>query len=152
MIERADTFFIATRSGTMHRNASDGVDISHRGGKPGFVRVDSDPREGAMLTVPDFRGNSFFNTFGNISLDPRAGLLFIDFDAGDALLLTGVANVIWEGAELESFSGAERLLKFRAEKGLIIDNAVPLRWSPPQPANQLAATGSWRESNAEASS
>ena len=144
MIERADTFFIATRSATIHQNASDGVDISHRGGKPGFVRVDADPGDATLLTVPDFRGNSFFNTFGNLSLDPRAGLLFVDFDTGDALLLAGVANVLWEGAELESFQGAERLLKFRVVQGLIIDNAVPLRWSAPQQANQLPATGSWR--------
>jgi hypothetical protein len=127
----------------LHRQGGDGVDISHRGGKPGFVRVDSD-NLGTVLTIPDFRGNSFFNTFGNLALDARAALLFVDFETGDALMLTGTAEVIWEGAELQSFAGAERLLRFRVSEGLSIDKAVPLRWSAPQPARQLAGTGAWR--------
>jgi predicted pyridoxine 5'-phosphate oxidase superfamily flavin-nucleotide-binding protein len=53
--------------------------VSHRGGRPGFVRIDGDD----TLTVPDFNGNRFFNTLGNLAVHPRAGLLFIDFDNGD---------------------------------------------------------------------
>jgi predicted pyridoxine 5'-phosphate oxidase superfamily flavin-nucleotide-binding protein len=143
LIERSDTFFIASRSATLHQHGGDGVDISHRGGKPGFVRVDNDATS-TVLTIPDFRGNSFFNTFGNLALDARAALLFIDFETGDVLTITGTAEVIWEGVELESFAGAERLLRFRVSEGLMIDKAVPLTWTPAQPARQLAATGSWR--------
>ena len=61
-----------------------GVDVSHRGGKPGFVRIDDDK----TLTFPDFSGNYHFNTMGNILLNPLAGLLFIDFEQGDLLYLT----------------------------------------------------------------
>ena len=53
-IAAADTLFVAT-SGVVQ-----GVDISHRGGKPGFIRVDQD-----TLTIPDFAGNRCFNTLGN---------------------------------------------------------------------------------------
>lgn len=140
---RADTFFIATASaGTGSDDAAEGVDVSHRGGRPGFVRV---TREGAgtVLTVPDFAGNAYFNTFGNIASDPRAGFLFIDFASGDVLSLTGHAEIVWDGPELASFTAAQRLLRFAVEEGVRIANAVPLRWSAAQFAPQLAATGSW---------
>src|SRR5712691_3771897 len=78
-IERADTFFIASS----HRD--DGADASHRGGPPGFVRVENARR----LVFPDYSGNKMFQTLGNISADPHAGLLFIDFESGDTLQLTG---------------------------------------------------------------
>ncbi|XLM22644.1 pyridoxamine 5'-phosphate oxidase family protein, partial [Chromobacterium piscinae] len=61
---------------------------SHRGGKPGFVKIDGD-----TLTIPDFAGNGYFNTLGNLLRHPRAGLLFIDFSSGDTLQLAGRAEV-----------------------------------------------------------
>src|SRR3546814_14766932 len=65
-----------------------GADVSHRGGRPGFVRVTEDDGR-SVLTIPDFSGNQFFNTLGNIAINPRAGLLFVDFATGDLLTLTG---------------------------------------------------------------
>jgi uncharacterized protein len=141
LVSSADTFFIATRSASM-RGHENGVDISHRGGKPGFVRV-TEENGATVLTAPDFRGNSFFMTLGNLQLDPRAGLLFVDFDSGAELLLTGQGEVVWEGDALASFTGAERLLRFTVTEGLRIENAMPLRWTPPEQARQLAATGAW---------
>lgn len=136
LVVKADTFFIATAA------ADHGVDVSHRGGKPGFVRLDNDGN-GSALTVPDFRGNAFFNTLGNIALDPRAGLLFVDFDSGDLLMLAAQAEVIWDGAELAAFNGAERLLRLRVTHGRLLKSALPLRWSAPDYAPQLAKTGAW---------
>jgi predicted pyridoxine 5'-phosphate oxidase superfamily flavin-nucleotide-binding protein len=142
-IRRADTFFIATASPEA-RGASgrEGVDVSHRGGKPGFVRV-TEERGRTVLTWPDFVGNNFFNTIGNLERNPRAGVVFIDFDAGDVLSLTGEAEVIWDGPELAAFAGAERLFQLRVTEGVRIEGAVPLRWTAPELAAQLAATGSW---------
>lgn len=143
LIRRADTFFIATAaSPSADGDPAYGVDVSHRGGKPGFVRV-TDDDGAAVLTAPDFSGNMMFNTLGNIVLDPRAGLLFVDFDRGDLLSLTGRAEIIFEGPELARFAGAERLLQFRLDAGVLIEHALPLRWSAPLQAPQLAATGSW---------
>ncbi|HKY46193.1 MAG TPA: pyridoxamine 5'-phosphate oxidase family protein [Pyrinomonadaceae bacterium] len=65
------------------------MDVSRRGGETGFVRID-----GSRLTIPDFAGNRFFNTLGNLLLNPRAGLLFIDFNSGDLLLLSGRIEII----------------------------------------------------------
>ena len=137
LVARADTLFIASAA------PGYGADVSHRGGKPGFVRVDR--VDGAtQLTLPDFRGNFFFNTLGNIVAHPRAGLLFVDHETGSLLQLTGAAEVITSGAELEGFAGALRLLRFRVEEGLWRPHALPLRWSAPEAAPQLAATGDWR--------
>jgi predicted pyridoxine 5'-phosphate oxidase superfamily flavin-nucleotide-binding protein len=81
-IERSDTFFIAS----VHPTA--GADASHRGGLPGFVRVEANDR----LSFPDYQGNAMFNTLGNLLVNPKAGLLFADFTTGDVLQLTGRAR------------------------------------------------------------
>jgi len=73
IIQSADTFFIATHFNDGVDTARSGVDCSHRGGKPGFVRIDSD----SVISWPDFAGNQFFNTLGNLSINPaRAGQKF----------------------------------------------------------------------------
>lgn len=84
LVEQADTLFVAT-SGGAH-----GVDISHRGGPPGFARIDGD-----CLVIPDFKGNRYFNTLGNMLIDDRVALLFIDFAQGDVLELRGRAAINW---------------------------------------------------------
>lgn len=145
LIAESDTCFIASASGP--RAAADpreGVDISHRGGRPGFVRVRE--RGGShVLTMPDFAGNNAFNTLGNLILHPLAGLLFIDFGRGDLLSLTGDASLVLEGPEVARFEGAERLLELRLAHGCYRPRALPLRWSPAEPSPQVARTGRWRE-------
>ena len=75
MVQAADTFYISTAhpQHTAHGDRSHGVDVSHRGGKPGFVRLDIDAGGQQWLTVPDFSGNYYFNTLGNVQLHPRSG-------------------------------------------------------------------------------
>lgn len=140
MVEKADTFYIATaHPAAGDEAASHGVDVSHRGGRPGFVRVSGD----GTLTVPDFVGNSFFNTLGNIAVNPRAGLLFIDFETGDLLQFAVTAEVIWDGSELAAFEGAERLLRMRVVSAIHRPAALPLRWGPAEQSPFLEATGTW---------
>ena len=114
--------------------------MSHRGGLPGFVQV-SDETDRTVLTVPDFLGNFLFNTVGNLLLHPRAGLLFVDFDSGDLLGLTTQVDVVWDGPEVQSFSGAQRLLRLRIEQGWAAADVMPLRWSDPQFSPHLDGTG-----------
>lgn len=140
LIRQADTFFIATSHPSAgHAGAAQGADVSHRGGRPGFVRVNADD----TLTVPDFVGNAFFNTLGNIAVNPRAGLLFIDFESGDLLQLAVTAQVVWEGPELAAFEGAERLLRMRVVSVLHRPGALPLRWGRAAQSPYLDATGRW---------
>lgn len=140
IIGKADTFFIASA----HPSAGDGtvsrgVDVSHRGGLPGFVRVSED----GVLSAPDFNGNAYFNTLGNIALNPRAGLLFIDFESGDLLQLAVTAELIWDGAELAAFAGAERLLRMRVVSALLRPAALSLRWGAAERSPFREGTGNW---------
>ncbi len=139
MIAMADTFFIATAYQATSAGMASGVDVSHRGGKPGFVKIDDDQ----TLTIPDFSGNNHFNTFGNLELNPHAGLLFIDFQQGDLLYLTGTAEVVWEGDEIYDYAGAERLLRFHLQWGYQVAGSLPLRWSEPEFSPFLEPLGSW---------
>ncbi|MFF0554549.1 pyridoxamine 5'-phosphate oxidase family protein [Streptomyces sp. NPDC004266] len=117
-IRAADTFFIATA-------APDGLDVSHRGGNPGFVRVDS-PRE---LSWRDYPGNAMFLTLGNLESDGRAGLLFLDWETGRTLRLTGLAHT--------EYGPEGRVTRFRVDRTVELPAGSPLRWSPPEysPAN-----------------
>lgn len=142
IVLRADTLFIATvHPGANHGTTrSHGVDVSHRGGKPGFVRVDSDN----TLTLPDFPGNRFFNTLGNIMLNPRAGLLLIDFESGDLLYIAADAEIIFDSPELDAFAGAERLLRLNIRHVRHVVASLPLRWrGEAQVSPFLANTGCW---------
>jgi uncharacterized protein len=85
IVERADTVFVTSAHPTR------GLDTSHRGGNPGFVEVVDD----STLRVPDYQGNSMFNTIGNLLVDPRAGLLFPDFEGHNSLQATGTVEVLW---------------------------------------------------------
>ncbi|MCJ2126498.1 pyridoxamine 5'-phosphate oxidase family protein [Methylobacterium sp. J-077] len=136
LTDAADTLFVATRSRDGLREG--GADISHRGGRPGFVR-----RRGDVLTVPDFSGNRYFNTLGNLIGEPRAALLFLDFASGDLLALQGRTAIDWTGAA--GLLGAQRSWSFTVTGGWRRRAAMPLRWSEPEPAPQLLRTGIWAE-------
>jgi hypothetical protein len=118
-VREADTFFIATAS-------EGGADVSHRGGPRGFVRV-TEEAGATVLTFPDYRGNFFFNTLGNLHANPRAGLTLVDFATADVLMLTGTTDVIWNGPELAAFAGAQRLVRFAVVHGVLLPRALPLR-------------------------
>lgn len=141
VLSRTDTTFIATSSQDASRGYSEGVDVSHRGGRPGFLRAITEAGV-TRLTMPDFSGNFMFNTFGNLEVNPRAGLLALDFASGALLSLTGDASVIWEGPEVEAFEGAERLLQFEVREGRLWQDVLQ-GWSAPQFSPHLRGTGEW---------
>ncbi|PQP03629.1 FAD-binding oxidoreductase [Pseudomonas frederiksbergensis] len=140
MIAGADTFFVASY---VDVDGQRSVDVSHRGGQAGFVQI-----EGNRLTIPDFAGNLFFNTLGNLLINPRAGLLFIDFDSGDLLHLSGRTQVILEGPQIEAFQGAERLWTFEVEHAVRRPSALALRWRFDGVSPTSLLTGTWAQANA----
>ncbi|AEB59552.1 pyridoxamine 5'-phosphate oxidase family protein [Ectopseudomonas mendocina] len=141
LIEGADTFFVA--SYVEHDDGRRSVDVSHRGGRAGFVRV-----EGKRLTIPDYAGNLFFNTLGNLSVNPRAGLLFVDFATGDVLQLGGRAEIILDSPLIKAFEGAERLWTFDVEQVVLRPAATSLRWAFEEYAPTSLMTGTWAETDA----
>lgn len=135
LIARADTFFVASANLDADARVARGVDVSHRGGPPGFVRVD----DARTLTVPDYAGNRFFNTLGNFVSNPRAGLLFVDFARGDVLYVAAEAEIVWDGPDLAAFEGAQRLVRYRVREVRRSEAALPFRWSEPELAPQFAS-------------
>lgn len=124
-IAGADTLFIASGHRGAGESAAFGMDASHRGGPPGFVAVEGARR----LVIPDFAGNNHFNTVGNLALDDRAGLLFVDFAGGGLLQLTGRATIDWTSPALARHPGAQRLLVFDLDEAIDRPAALPLRWT-----------------------
>ena len=120
----ADTFFIASGYRTEGESAAYGMDASHRGGDRGFVRVISETR----IEFPDYAGNNHFNTIGNLALDPRAGFLFVDFETGSLLQLTGRATIDWDSEAVARIPGARRLVAFDIDEIVELRAALDLRW------------------------
>ncbi|MEZ0123343.1 MAG: pyridoxamine 5'-phosphate oxidase family protein [Candidatus Reddybacter sp.] len=143
LIENSDTFFVASYKHSDSGQSSDGADVSHRGGKPGFIRVDDN-----TLIIPDYLGNNHFNTLGNFHETPKAGLLFVDFERGHLLTLTGRVEVLWDSSETQHFAGAERLWNFDIDHGYYQKNVLPLRWHLNDYSPNTLLTGSWPEAQA----
>ncbi len=119
LIAAADTLFVASA------HPEHGVDASHRGGRPGFVRI-LNPRR---MRIPDYPGNSMFNTLGNFAVYPRAGLVFLDFDNSRTLQLTGRVEMLWDQHDAgDETGGTCRYWEFEIEHW--IESALPrqLRW------------------------
>jgi len=133
LVSQADTLFIASATHQARGHAgADGVDVSHRGGLPGFVQVSDNEVGATVFTLPDYRGNNFFNTLGNLAAHPYAGLLFIDHDNGDLLHLTGSTEIVWGEHE------GQREIRFTVDEGRWRERALPLSWSPPEYAPQFS--------------
>ena len=136
-ITAADTAFVATAAA----GPNGGIDASHRGGRPGFMKV-----EGDTITIPDFRGNRYFNTLGNMLAWPMAALLIPDFETGDLLHLQGATEVLWDAdAEATGFKGAQRMWRLKVDRGWRRKAAIPLRWTYVSESPVNAATGTWAE-------
>lgn len=123
LVRQADTFFIASHAPGLQ--GGQGSDVSHRGGLPGFVQVGDG---GRMLAWPDYVGNSFFNTLGNLAVNGEAALVFADFDSGDLLHVNGRAEILWDGPQVQATPGAQRLLRLRVQQVLHRPAVLPWRW------------------------
>jgi predicted pyridoxine 5'-phosphate oxidase superfamily flavin-nucleotide-binding protein len=120
-IRAADTFFMTTA------HPSRGADTSHRGGHPGFVEV----VDASTLRLPDYPGNSLFQSFGNLEVDARVGALFPAFDSGELLHLSGTAKVLWNAPDPEGRTGGTgRFLEITVEAWVVTPPAQGApRWS-----------------------
>lgn len=124
VIQAADTFLIASYVSDGSNAPYEGVDVNHRGGQPGFVTVDGP----SCITIPDYKGNYLFNTFGNLMLNPEAALLFLDFETGDQLHLHGHATLIETAEEVALYPGAQRLMRIEITRVRRHPDATALRW------------------------
>lgn len=124
-IQEADTLFIATA------HSERGADASHRGGPRGFVEVVSE-RE---ILIPDYSGNSMYNTLGNIFEDPSVGVTFVDPDQNTLLQVSGKAEIIWErDGRIEATGGTGRWLRISVEQVRRSKLPVGLGWESREPS------------------
>jgi len=117
LIEQADTFFIAS----YHPDAEQkGADISHRGGKPGFVSIENND----TLAFDDYRGNNMYMTLGNLYTHPHAGLLFINYETGDLWQLQADAEII------ETFNETNtRKIQLTIKQVRKLSSALSIEWN-----------------------
>jgi predicted pyridoxine 5'-phosphate oxidase superfamily flavin-nucleotide-binding protein len=103
-IESRQFFFLATAD-------SEGQpDCSYKGGAPGFVRVTDDDE----LAFPSYDGNGMFRSLGNVLVNPAVALLFVDFERPNRLRVNGRASVVDDDPLLESFAGAQLVIRVHA--------------------------------------
>ncbi len=136
LIHRADTLFVASHA--YSEKAQGGADISHRGGQPGFVKID-----GNRLWIPDFVGNKFMNTLGNLMAKPRAALLFPDFDTGDILHLQGTTEIVWQPETIKGPEGAQRYWCVDVQRAWRFRQALPWRGRNVEYSPASLGTGQW---------
>ena len=120
-ISTSDTLFVGSQGG--HNR----LDASHRGGNPGFVGV----LDNQTIKIPDYRGNSMYNTLGNFVQNPHAGLLFIDFQNRRTLQLTGTAEILLDQTseqDLMETGGTGRYWLFKIKEAIVTTNHHHVNW------------------------
>ncbi|MFO1311231.1 MAG: pyridoxamine 5'-phosphate oxidase family protein [Burkholderiales bacterium] len=89
-IAERDSFFLATAS-------ADGQPyIQHRGGPPGFLRVQDE----RTLAFADYRGNRQYVTVGNLSENDRVFLFLVDYRTQSRIKIWGRAKAVEDDAAL----------------------------------------------------
>ena len=118
-INCADTLFISSAG-------ADGLlDVSHKGGRAGFAEW----RDG-VLRIPDYAGNSMFNTLGNLELDDRAGICIPDFEHSRQWMLTGRAQGLFAVAGTEDQTGGTlRWIEFHPSEWTCVPLNVARAWT-----------------------
>ena len=134
IIGRADTLFLATAAVAGSDGRFSALDVSHRGGPPGFLK----PAPDGALELPDYRGNFYFNSIGNLLTYPQAGLVIVDFESRDLLQLSGRAEVIWEGEALLRHPGAQRMIRLSEPSGRWLRRGYPIAMTFPRFSPQAA--------------
>lgn len=123
-ITSADTLLIASRAAHLGDDPRDGVDINHRGGMPGFITIVDDN----TFQFPDYKGNSFYNTFGNILTDERVGVQFVDFETGTLLNIKGTA-VLVEDLNDGALPLMGRGVRISVQSVTRAEGALPMRYA-----------------------
>ena len=119
-IAKTDTLFVAS----IHPQR--GLDVSHRGGHPGFVHVEDE----RTLRIPDYEGNAMYQTLGNFVADARAGLALIDFDRRRVLSLTGKATVEFDAEDIHHPTGGTgRYWSFTVERWVEFSLPSTMTWT-----------------------
>jgi len=120
-IINADTIFISSTSNKGK------MDVSHRGGNLGFIEI----LKNNTLKIPDYKGNSMFNTLGNFVENPNSGMLLVNFDKGSTLQLTGKSELLFNQEspdDIGKTTGTGRYWLFKTDKWIYTENHHSVDW------------------------
>ena len=105
-IERCPMFFVATA------DPDGSPDCSYKGGLPGFVRV----LDGRTRAFPDYDGNGMYRSWGNLVLNPRVGLLFLDFENPKRVRVNGRAQISADDPLRAEYPGSVFIIRVTADR------------------------------------
>ncbi|MEE9310599.1 MAG: pyridoxamine 5'-phosphate oxidase family protein [Cocleimonas sp.] len=120
ILQRSDTAFVASLG-------PNGADVSHRGGESGFIKYDSANNK---IVMPDYVGNSMFNTLGNFKINPVGGLIVCDFTQGYFLQLSGAVRILFDQdyQDIES-GGTQRYWELDIKKWNLFKVESNIQWA-----------------------
>ena len=121
LLAKADMFFLSSS------NHESSMGTNHRGGSPGFVRVVKNDASETILVYPELSGNRLYQTLGNLYTTPRAGLVFPDFDSGDALYLTATTEIVFGKDAAAILPRSNLVVKFYVSATRFVRNALSFR-------------------------
>ncbi|PWY74473.1 hypothetical protein BO94DRAFT_627338 [Aspergillus sclerotioniger CBS 115572] len=124
-IQSADTIFLAT----IYNPTSTPITTPHAGlnarsGLPGFTRIHPTTNQ---IIIPDYSGNRFVSTLGNIHASGLAGVTILSFTTGDVLYMTGTAEHYTGDAARKIMRGQGSLTAVRVTGYVFVRDAVPVR-------------------------
>lgn len=109
------------------------MDVNHRGGPPGFVRVLTD-KSSTTLIWPEYSGNRLYQTLGNLFVTPLAGLCFADFQTGSVLYLTGTTEILIGTSAAQVLPRSNLAVKLTVTAARFVATGLPFRGSPGEPS------------------
>jgi predicted pyridoxine 5'-phosphate oxidase superfamily flavin-nucleotide-binding protein len=102
-IEGSSMFFLGTAD-------NEGwPDVSYKGGRPGFVRC----LDRRTIAFPSYDGNGMFRSLGNVLLNERVALLFVNFEQPDRLRVHARASLAEDDPLLATWEGAQAVVRAR---------------------------------------
>lgn len=130
-IKKADTVFLASVFKTqpsIEAKYPSHAGMNIRGGLPGFIRVN--PSDGQTIVLPDYSGNRYMSSLGNIMSTSLAGLTVVDFKTGNVLYLTGTARVVTGPEAMEIMARQACLTLIKVTGYTFVRDALPVREEP----------------------
>lgn len=137
-IAQADAIFLATRyTSPVQTIFKSHLGINIRGGKPGFLRIatetianpDGEKERRQVAYLPDYSGNRFMSSLGNVHSDRVAGVTVPLMQKGrpiDVVYLTGDAEVLLGEASRSIFPGVSTCVRIVITGFMHVKDAVPL--------------------------
>ncbi|KIX03952.1 uncharacterized protein Z518_07505 [Rhinocladiella mackenziei CBS 650.93] len=123
LIHKADLFFLASA------HEREDMDVNHRGGPPGFVRVEQPSHidEGSAIVWPEYSGNNLYQTLGNLETTPHAGLVIPDFDTGDVLYVSGDTETLVGAAASSVIARSSLAVRLKVTATRFVEDGLPFR-------------------------